>query len=325
MGAMQSRPPQPSQASLFDRQAKPIRCGRACSAPAEADGLSIPVADAEASRSARPPMRPAKAKRPLWAPHPGPHRRSVAEAAPDRPIRSATCWRLRPVQCADPGARLPRGRPALAAGADAGRSAGPQARLRGAVAPQRQCAADPWCQGRSTRPIPVRWRGCCRRTAPIRRWTCSWCRCRSSSAARRTGAAAGSRCCSRKTGRSSAASAACWRSCSTAATPWCSSPAGVAARHRRRGPAARTHRAQALARAAHAFPPHPRGVIGPDLSTRRMLVDKVLAAEPVREAIADQAKRDKSKPRTPGRRRTPTPTKSPPTIRTRWCARPASC
>jgi glycerol-3-phosphate O-acyltransferase len=35
-------------------------------------------------------------------------------------------------------------------------------------------------------------------------------------------------------------------------------------------------------------------VVGPDLSTRRMLVDKVLAAEPVREAIADQAKRDKT-------------------------------
>jgi glycerol-3-phosphate O-acyltransferase len=37
-------------------------------------------------------------------------------------------------------------------------------------------------------------------------------------------------------------------------------------------------------------------VIGPDLSTRRLLVDKVLAAEPVREAIASQAKRDNSKP-----------------------------
>ncbi len=35
-------------------------------------------------------------------------------------------------------------------------------------------------------------------------------------------------------------------------------------------------------------------VVGPDLSTRRMLVDKVLAAESVREAIADQARRDKS-------------------------------
>ncbi|MFT4249541.1 MAG: glycerol-3-phosphate 1-O-acyltransferase PlsB [Pseudomonas sp.] len=37
-------------------------------------------------------------------------------------------------------------------------------------------------------------------------------------------------------------------------------------------------------------------VIGPDLSTRRTLVDQVLAAEPVREAIAVQAKRDNSKP-----------------------------
>ncbi|MDR6841899.1 glycerol-3-phosphate 1-O-acyltransferase PlsB [Pseudoxanthomonas sacheonensis] len=37
-------------------------------------------------------------------------------------------------------------------------------------------------------------------------------------------------------------------------------------------------------------------VIGPDLSTRRLLVDQVLAAEPVREAIATQAKRDNIKP-----------------------------
>lgn len=37
-------------------------------------------------------------------------------------------------------------------------------------------------------------------------------------------------------------------------------------------------------------------VIGPDLSTRRLLVDQVLAADQVREAIAVQAKRDRSKP-----------------------------
>ena len=37
-------------------------------------------------------------------------------------------------------------------------------------------------------------------------------------------------------------------------------------------------------------------VIGPDLSTRRLLADKVLASEAVKEAIADQARRDKSKP-----------------------------
>nr|WP_045769442.1 glycerol-3-phosphate 1-O-acyltransferase PlsB [Xanthomonas albilineans] len=36
-------------------------------------------------------------------------------------------------------------------------------------------------------------------------------------------------------------------------------------------------------------------VIGPDLSTRRLLVDQVLAVDPVREAIAVQAKRDNSK------------------------------
>ncbi|WP_372016944.1 glycerol-3-phosphate 1-O-acyltransferase PlsB [Pseudoxanthomonas sp. 10H] len=37
-------------------------------------------------------------------------------------------------------------------------------------------------------------------------------------------------------------------------------------------------------------------IIGPDLSTRRLLVDQVLAADTVREAIADQARRDGSKP-----------------------------
>ncbi|CAD0358465.1 glycerol-3-phosphate 1-O-acyltransferase PlsB [Xanthomonas hortorum pv. cynarae] len=37
-------------------------------------------------------------------------------------------------------------------------------------------------------------------------------------------------------------------------------------------------------------------VIGPDLSTRRLLVDQVLAADSVREAIATQARRDNSKP-----------------------------
>ena len=37
-------------------------------------------------------------------------------------------------------------------------------------------------------------------------------------------------------------------------------------------------------------------VIGPDLSTRRLLVDQVLAAEPVREAIATQARRDNTRP-----------------------------
>ena len=37
-------------------------------------------------------------------------------------------------------------------------------------------------------------------------------------------------------------------------------------------------------------------VIGPDLSTRRMLADKVLSAPAVKEAIADQARRDGGKP-----------------------------
>ena len=37
-------------------------------------------------------------------------------------------------------------------------------------------------------------------------------------------------------------------------------------------------------------------VIGPDLSTRRLLIDKVLSAPAVKDAIADQARRDDSKP-----------------------------
>ena len=36
-------------------------------------------------------------------------------------------------------------------------------------------------------------------------------------------------------------------------------------------------------------------VIGPDLSTRRLLVDRVLDAEPVRKAITDQARRDRQR------------------------------
>ena len=71
-------------------------------------------------------------------------------------------------------------------------------------------------------------------------------------------------------------------------------------------------------------------VIGPDLSTRRLLADKVLASDAVKEAIADQARRDKSgnparAARRRGKERTPTSGKSPPTIRTRWCARCRSC
>ena len=37
-------------------------------------------------------------------------------------------------------------------------------------------------------------------------------------------------------------------------------------------------------------------VIGPDLSTRRLLIDKVLAADPIRQAIADTARRENGKP-----------------------------
>ncbi|EQD31817.1 hypothetical protein B1A_19748 [mine drainage metagenome] len=56
------------------------------------------------------------------------------------------------------------------------------------------------------------WRNCahCRRSPGA---TCNWCRCRSMSVARPTAKAAGSACCSAKTGPWSAASAACWRCC----------------------------------------------------------------------------------------------------------------
>lgn len=37
-------------------------------------------------------------------------------------------------------------------------------------------------------------------------------------------------------------------------------------------------------------------VIGPDLSTRRLLIDKVLSSEPVKQAIADTARRENGKP-----------------------------
>ena len=36
-------------------------------------------------------------------------------------------------------------------------------------------------------------------------------------------------------------------------------------------------------------------VIGPDLSTRRLLIDKVLSSDPVKQAIADTARRENSK------------------------------
>ena len=188
-------------------------------------------------------------------------------------------------QRADPRPRLPRSRPAVAAAAVAGRSARPQARLRRAVAAQRQQRAA------RRRPAPAaadqdpfRIAGAPARGAPrrSRRSTCSWCRCRSSSAARRTRTAAGSRCCSRKTGPWSAASAACWRSCSTAATRWCAS--------RRRSrcaaivdeglPPERTVRKLSRVLRTH-FHRIRAAVIGPDLSTRRLLVDQVLAVEPV--------------------------------------------
>ncbi len=174
---------------------------------------------------------------------------------------------------------------------------------------------------------PFRVAGAAARGAPraTRRWTCSWCRCRSSSAARRTRPAAGSRCCSRRTGHWSAASAACWRSCSTAATPSCASPPPVSLRGmHRRGPAARTHRAQALARAAHALPTaSAQAVIGPDLSTRRLLVDRVLGRRR-RCARRSPTRRAATAPNARGRLEEgprATPTRSPPTIRTRWCAR----
>ena len=128
------------------------------------------------------------------------------------------------------------------------------------------------------RPTPVRWRACSTRTATTRSWTCSWCRCRSSSAARRTRAAAGSRCCSRKTGRWSAASAACWRSCSTAATPLVRFAPPVIAARRSSPRVCRPNAPCASSRAccARTSTASRAAVIGPDLSHRRLLIDQVL-------------------------------------------------
>ena len=185
-----------------------------------------------------------------------------AEHAPtgDRPV----CYVLEDYglsQRADPGARLPRSRPAVAAAAAAGRPARAQARLRRAVAPQRQpagaaaavaghraaVAEDPFGLARAAarraprRPVAGRATGA---GVDLRRPRAG------------QAAAAGSRCCSRKTGRWSAASAGCWRSRSTAATRMVRFAPPVSLRaHHRRGPAARAHRAQAVARAAHPLPP----------------------------------------------------------------------
>jgi len=66
-------------------------------------------------------------------------------------------------------------------------------------------------------------------------------------------------------------------------------------------------------------------VIGPDLSTRRLLVDQVLAPSRSRRPSPTRPAATTPGPRTPGRKPTPWPGKSPRTIPTRWCARPASC
>ena len=125
---------------------------------------------------------------------------------------------LRPFRHADPRAGLPRSRAAVAVchcreAADQApqrrrRVVAPAARVRPASASDALGNAEPARR---------------MRFAPIPRPTCAWCRFRSSSGARPTANPAGSACCSRKTGSSSAASGACSRCCSTAATRSCSS------------------------------------------------------------------------------------------------------
>ena len=179
-------------------------------------------------------------------------------------------------------------------------------------------------------PFRTRWRACSRRIAPIRRSTCSWCRCRSSSAARRTSTAAGSRCCSRKTGRWSAASAACWRSCSTAATRWCSFAAPVAPARDRSTRACRPN--APCASSSRVLRTHFHRI--------REAVDRpgpVDAAPAGRQGAGCRTGQGSDRrPGAPRRSSSSTaggveegarasPTRSPPTIRTRWCARRRSC
>ncbi len=170
--------------------------------------------------------------------------------------------RLRPVQCADPATRLPRGRPALAAATDDRRSAGPQARVCRLVASPCQCTGA--VAGARTQD-PFRLAGTPAASAPRR----SHARCATGAGVdlRRPGAEPQQRLVlgavlgkldDRRPLPPLAGDPA-----QRPRHPGPVRPAGVAARHRRRRAAARTHRAQAVARAAHALPAPARSGGGP--------------------------------------------------------------
>ncbi len=176
------------------------------------------------------------------------------------------------------------------------------------------------------RPTPTRWPSCCRRTATTPRWTCCWYRCRSSWAARRTSRVAGSRCCSRKTGRWWAASAGCWRCCSMAATPSSASPRRCrCARPSTRAwsPSARCASCSACCARTSAASANPSSArICPPAAcwwTRCWPRTRCAKPSPRRPSATTPSSLMR------GRRRRVTAGKSPPTTPRPWCVRPASC
>src|SRR5690606_263196 len=179
---------------------------------------------------------------------------------------------LRPVQRPDPRPCLPRAGHALAAAPAAGRPAGPQACLRSAVAAQRQQHAG----GAGRRQAdagqdPFRIPGAAARGPPPGPGAG-----RAAGAGvdlRRPGAGPRQRRAILLTGRSTLVRVA--------------APVDLRGIIAEDLPPERTVRKLSRVLRTH-FNRIREAMIGPDLSTRRLLIDKVLAAETVKDAIADQ-------------------------------------
>ena len=187
-------------------------------------------------------------------------RTAVADAVLRRPPGLLRARGLRPVERADPRPRLPRSRPAVADAADARRPARPQARLCRAVAPPCQHPQGARRDARAGTQDPFGLAGAAAGSASRR-----------SVAGRAAGAGVDLRrphprqaerlVLGAVLGKLDAGRPLPPPARDPAQRPRHPDPvraAGAAARHRRRRPRSRTHRAQAVARAAHAFPPHPR-------------------------------------------------------------------